>query len=254
MRIPRTLVVAAALAVGLAFTAAVPPAAAVGSAAPTAGLVLHYSFETIDAGAVPDVSGNSHNGRVVAQPGSRLLVTGLAGYGRALNLRGDSHQYVDVAASPLLDVDRHTVSAWVRYTGDENDKTFGRWEVLEKAGAYWANVRTDGRVRGGGYFGGCTAAAWQYLDSTRAVVPLRWTHVASTYDGAWLRLYIDGRAAGAKQVTGRTCVSGEPLAVGAKNNPTKGILEAFWDGRLDEVRIYSRALSAAEITSLAARP
>ena len=46
----------------------------------------------------------------------------------------------------------------------------------------------------------------------------------------------------------------EPLAVGAKNNPTKGLLEAFWDGRLDEVRIYDRALTATQIGELAARP
>ena len=56
------------------------------------------------------------------------------------------------------------------------------------------------------------------------------------------------------RVTGRTCVSGEPLAVGAKNNPTKGLLEAFFDGRLDDVRIYDRALSKDEVGQLAVRP
>ena len=54
-------------------------------------------------------------------------------------------------------------------------------------------------------------------------------------------------------VTGHTCASTEPLAVGAKNNPAKGLLEAFWDGRLDEVRLYDRALSSAELRQLAAR-
>jgi hypothetical protein len=41
--------------------------------------------------------------------------------------------------------------------------------------------------------------------------------------------------------------------VGAKNNPTKGLLEAFWDGRLDDVRIYDHALTATEVGQLAAR-
>ncbi|MFL6069722.1 MAG: LamG-like jellyroll fold domain-containing protein [Actinomycetes bacterium] len=46
-------------------------------------------------------------------------------------------------------------------------------------------------------------------------------------------------------------MNNEPLAIGAKNAPSKGILEAFWDGQLDEVRIYSRALGASGIARLA---
>jgi hypothetical protein len=160
-----------------------------------------------------------------------------------------------VPRSPALDVDHYTLSAWVRYTGIENDRTLERWEVMEKAGAYWLNIRTNGLVRVGGFYGGCSGpGVWQFLDSTRAVPVGRWTHVASTYDGSSLRVYVNGRVAGTKAVTGRTCASGEPLAVGAKNNPTKGLLEAFWDGRLDDVRIYGRALSLDEVRQLATRP
>ena len=230
------------------------PGVAAGPAAPTNGLVLYYPMESLTQGSTPDASGSSLNGRVVAATGTARLASSLKGYGRALVLDGQAHQYVDVPTSPVLDVNTYTLSAWVRYTGVENDKTLGRWEVMEKAGAYWMNVRTNGLVRVGGFYGGCANPNWQNFDSTRAVPVGRWKHVAETYDGTWLRVYIDGRAAGAKRVTGRTCVSGEPLAVGAKNNPTKGLLEAFWDGRLDEVRIYGRALSATEVRQLAARP
>jgi hypothetical protein len=52
-------------------------------------------------------------------------------------------------------------------------------------------------------------------------------------------------------VTGRTCANDEPLAVGAKDAPALGILEAFWDGRPDDVRVYRRALSAAAVADLA---
>ena len=112
---------------------------------------------------------------------------------------GTRHQYVDVPRSTALDVNRYTLSAWVRYTGVENDLTLGRWEVLEKAGAYWMNVRTDGRVRVGGFYGGCTNPSWQFLDSTVALPTGRWKHVASTYDGTTLRVFVDGRAVGSKR-------------------------------------------------------
>ncbi len=222
-------------------------------AVPTNGLVLHYAMGTLSQGTITDGSPSALHGQVVAASGAARLVNSLAGYGRALELTGSQQQYVDVPTSPVLDLDAYTLSAWVRYTGIQNDQTFGRWEVLEKAGAYWMNVRTSGLVRVGGFYGGCLNANWLYLDSTRALPVNRWRHVAATYDGTWLRVYIDGRAAGAMRVSGRTCVSGEPLAVGAKNNPSKGLLEAFWDGRLDEVRIYRRALTLTEIGQLAAR-
>lgn len=228
------------------------PGSAVGPPAPQNGLVLHYAMESLVSGTVEDSAGTL-DGRVVAQSGSARLVTSLSGYGRALELRGSDHQFVDVPASAVLDVDRYTASAWVRTTGVQNDQTLGRWEVLEKANAYWVNVRTNGLVRVGGFYGGCVNANWKYLDSSRAVVVGRWTHVASTYDGTWLRVYLNGSAAGAMRVSGRTCVSAEPLAVGAKNNPTKGLLEAFWDGRLDDVRIYNRSLTATEVRQLATR-
>jgi hypothetical protein len=253
MRRVRSLLVAAALSAAVPVAGASPGADAA-LAAPENGLVLHYSMETLSQGTITDTSPNALHGRVVAGSGTARLVTSLAGYGRALQLTGTQHQYVDVPSSSVLDVDAYTLSAWVRYTGIQNDQTLDRWEVLEKAGAYWMNVRTNGLVRVGGFYGGCANANWQFFDSTRALPVNRWKHVATTYDGTWLRIYVDGRAAGAKRVSGHTCVSGEPLAVGAKNNPTKGLLEAFWDGRLDEVRVYDRALAATEIGQLATRP
>jgi Concanavalin A-like lectin/glucanases superfamily len=238
----------------VASIASVAPGVSADPAAPQQGLVLHYSMDALSQGKVADDSSNALAGSVMPGTGVARLGASLAGYGRALQLTGTDHQYVDVPTSPVLDVDRYTLSAWVRYTGVQNDRTLGRWEVLEKAGAYWMNIRTNGRVRVGGFYGGCSSSTfWKYFDSSRALPTGRWKQVSSTYDGTWLRVYIDGRAAGAMRVTGHTCASGEPLAVGAKNNPTKGLLEAFFDGRLDDVRVYNRALSAAEIGQLAAR-
>ena len=243
-----------AAALVLVPVAALDAGASARVAPPVAGLVLHYPMETLTQGTVDDASPNGLDGHVVVGTGTVRLVTGLAGYGKAIQLTGTQHQYVDVPTSAVLDVDRYTLAAWVRYTGIENDQTLGRWEVLEKAGAYWMNIRTNGLLRVGGFYGGCANPNWKYFDSTRALPVGRWKHVATTYDGAWLRIYIDGAAAGSMRVTGRTCVSGEPLAVGAKNNPTKGLLEAFFDGRLDDVRIYDRALSKDEVGQLAVRP
>jgi hypothetical protein len=116
------------------------------------------------------------------------------------------------------------------------------------------NLRTNGRVRVGGFYGGCQSSNWKYLDSNWSLPVNTWKSVVSTYDGTWLRVYINGHGAGAMRVSGATCVNSQPLAVGAKNQPSKGLLEAYWDGLLDDVRIYNRVLTSAELQQLAARP
>lgn len=223
-----------------------------GISAGSDGLVLRYGFEGIGDGVVADLSGGALDGRVINAEASQLQAPSRPRLGASIALHGADHQYIDVPQSPRLDVDHFTLSAWVRYSGVENDATGGRWEVLEKAASYWVNIRTNGRVRVGGFFGGCEGpGVWQFLDSTEAVRPGVWTHVGGTYDGQTLAVSINGRLSAARPVSGSTCINGEPLAIGAKNNPSKGLLEAFWDGRLDDVRIYDRALTAAEISELA---
>lgn len=215
------------------------------------GPVLRYTFAQETGTTVTDRSPGHLDGTLVGTSAPRAYVKGLAGRGKALRLVGAQHQWIDVGDAPALDVDRYTIAAWVRYTGVENDGTLGRWEVLEKAGAYWLNIRTTGQVRAGGFYGGCDSRHWVWVD-TPGVVPVNtWTHLAATYDGTRLRVYVGGVQVVSRAATGRTCSDDEPLAVGAKNAPAKGLLEAFFDGDLDEVRLYPRALTAAQVAALA---
>ncbi|MFC4784337.1 LamG domain-containing protein [Nocardioides sp. MAHUQ-72] len=246
-----------AVSVVAALVAALAPActsyaapADVAAAPTTTGLVLNYGFDADTGTVARDSSPNAVNGTYVNTTAEAARSTGVPGRSWAITLVGAEHQYVAVPERNVLDVSRFTVAALVNYTGVQNDRTNERWEVVEKAGAYWINVRTDGHVRVGGFFGGCSSAAWKYLDSTVVVPTDTWTHVASTYNGSRLTVWINGTRAGSRAVTGTTCHNNRPLAVGAKNYPAAGPPEAFWDGRLDDVRIYGRALSATEIRGL----
>jgi hypothetical protein len=217
----------------------------------TTALVLHYGFDNDTGGVVQDTSPSALDGTLVNADPANAYTPSVTGRKLALTLVGAQHQYVEVPQGGALDVNKYTLAALIRYTGVQNDETNGRWEVLEKAGAYWLNIRTDGRVRVGGFFGSCAGgSAWHFLDSTNTVPTNTWTHVASTYNGSTLTVWINGKRDGSLTVSGQTCANDEPLAVGAKNAPTKGLLEAFWDGQLDDVRVYSRALGAAGIAGL----
>lgn len=240
------------LAVVCVSSFAVLASSAPSTAAPSPSLVLRYTFNADSTSAIADASSHGITGLLINADPATAFTGGPAGKGKALQLEAPEQQYVAVPENDALDVNSFTLSAWVRYTGVVTPETRGRWEVLEKAGAYWLNIRTDGHVRAGAFFGGCDDSKyWKYLDSTATVSPNTWTHVAATYNGVKLTIYIGGVRSGSLVVQGSTCVNNEPLAIGAKNAPSKGILEAFWDGQLDEVRIYSRALRASGIARLA---
>ncbi|HET8617262.1 MAG TPA: LamG domain-containing protein [Actinomycetales bacterium] len=247
-----SLAAASALVVGLA-PAGRAAAPQVVAAVPTSGLVLSYTFANETGTVVRDRSTSGINGTLVNASAPTAYVTSLPGHDKALRLVGSKRQYVDVGDAARLDVNRYTLAAWVRYTGVQDAQTLDRWEVMEKAGAYWMNIRTTGQVRVGGFYGGCANPSWKYLDSPKPIPAQTWTHVAATYNGSRLTIWVNGAKVASRAISGTTCANGEPLAVGAKNAPAKGLLEAFYDGDLDDVRIYSRALGASGIASLAAR-
>jgi hypothetical protein len=82
---------------------------------------------------------------------------------------------------------------------------------------------------------------------------LTWVHIACTYDGSTARLFVDGQpigGQGAQSLTGRFVADTTPIILGANGNgPDYGITERF-PGRIDEIMLYRRALSAGEIAQL----
>ncbi len=86
--------------------------------------------------------------------------------------------------------------------------------------------------------------------STESVTVGQWTHIAETYDGQYLNIYINGQLSGQVQHAG-TIYNGEQGVM------TIGIHPSYtfpFDGLIDEVKIYNSALSASEITDLATIP
>jgi len=70
-----------------------------------------------------------------------------------------------------------------------------------------------------------------------------WHHVAGTYDGNYMRLYLDGVEVGSIEISG-------PVATGTHHGVRLSSPDEPLDGLLDEVSIYNRALSASEILAI----
>jgi hypothetical protein len=69
-----------------------------------------------------------------------------------------------------------------------------------------------------------------------------WTHLAGTYDGTALRLFVNGVQVASAPVGGSIASSTGPLRVGGN-----GLWGEFFQGRIDEIRVYNRALTQPEI-------
>ena len=85
------------------------------------------------------------------------------------------------------------------------------------------------------------------FDDMRAMVdaPLAigvWTHLAATYDGVTMRFYVNGVQVGSRAQTGSMLVSTRALRIGGNS-----VWGEYLNGLVDDVRIYNRALSPAEI-------
>jgi hypothetical protein len=198
---------------------------------PVSTLVAAYGFDEGTGATVADSSSKGNTGTI-----SNAIWTASGRYGSALAFDGAS-DYVTVADSASLDLSAAlTVEAWVfptTGTGYQGvvakERTGGGLPYGLEAG----NGVPDGYVNTGS---NSTAAG------TTAPLLNAWTHLAVTYDGTNVRLYTNGTLTTATPASGTIVNSADPLRIGG--DLTWG---EWFAGRIDDVRIYSRALSAAEI-------
>lgn len=209
--------------------------------APT-GLVLALGFNEAGGTQVLDSSGLATPNNGTMNAGVSRVAGRSAQAGNAAQFNGTSGMITVPDAASLDMVTTITISAWVRPT------TGGNWRSLlvKERGtsflsyALYTNDPTLNRPAAF-YFVG---AADRSVTGT-ATLPLNtWTHVATTYGDGFMRLYINGVQVAQVARTGTMTASTNALRIGGNTVFTGG---EFFAGAVDDVRIYNRVLSAAEI-------
>jgi hypothetical protein len=202
------------------------------------GLVAAYNFND---GTATDVTGHGHNG-VLNGPVSAAGI-----YGQALSFNGTSALVSIADANDLHLTTGMTLEAWVR------PNTLNSWRSLllkeRPQGLAYALYGSDQAQHGGGFVN----IAGTDRD-VRALDPLptnAWSHVVATYDktAGRLRIFVDGVPRDERQVTGDITTSTGSLFIGGNQ-----IWGEYFDGRIDNVRIYNRALNIVEIQTNQATP
>ena len=196
----------------------------------TNGLVASYSFE----GNANDVSGNGNNGTV---NGGALFVAGQVG--SALDCDGaDDYVSTDKVASQLGigGNGARTVSSWVFTRGFANGGIYDVGARVNGQDFCLRTLATDNlwRIQ---YWGGDFDFTLDTMD--------KWVHFTHVHDGVNTKIYANGYLIVDWEVTLDTPDT-NPFQIGLYGWPGN-----FFDGLIDEVRVYNRALSAEEALSLA---
>ena len=239
----------ASAVVSVTVTAPAPPPPPPGGS----GLVAAFGFEDASGTTAVNSSNAAFNGTILQ---AARVAAGKIGRGLSFDGVNDWVTVNDITASPLDLTTGMTVEAWV------NPAAMSGWEtvVLKERGAAgtgllsYALYAHDGAPQGNGFAGPAgylrPAPANSTTDqgvrqASHTAIPLNaWTHIATTYDGANQRFYINGVLVATKAQTGSIAVGNQPLRIGGNN-----VSGEFFRGVIDEVRVYNRALSAVEITA-----
>jgi hypothetical protein len=205
-----------------------------GVASPPGPLAV-YRFDEAGGKRVADSSGAGGGGTV---KGARWVKGGRRGGALSFDGRDD---VVTVPATPALNLGAGmTVEAWVRPAGRD-----ARWRTViikgDRDATSFALFASDPRRRPVG----AVAASTRVTPSgASALKPGQWSHLALTYDGASLRLYVNGALMATRARTGALPTNSAPLRIGGD-----GTTKRSFSGQIDDVRVYGRALDAAAIRS-----
>lgn len=214
------------------------------------GLVAYYPCEQASGTALPDQSGNNRNATLVSSvAGGYRFAAGKVG--KALYLSSASVAHVVLPSAMLANDCEATVAAWVYLNSQSTWQRVWTFSIDNSVYMYLTtNSDTTGFVRTGITLDG-NGANQQYLDGPAALPTGLWTHVATVLGPAGLVLYVNGAP-----VAATTSATLRPADMGKTSHDYIGRSNYPWDpyldGNIDELRIYNRALSAAEVSALAA--
>jgi uncharacterized protein (TIGR02145 family) len=227
------------------------------------GLVAYYPFN----GNANDESGSGNNGTV---NGATLTTDRFGNSGKAYSFDGvDDKVQINPSTSLNNFNNSMSISAWINCQGRSGNPSYSPNESQDLQGIFGPATYLIGdggfylRLNDGNY-DNSNDRVIQYVN-TNAGVSLYshsivtnniWEHIICTFDGNYVRMYrngnmtdsilaVGGGISNSNNTNGRYYTIGQCIDWG-----TPSIVQAF-NGKIDDIRIYNRALTQAEITYLA---
>ena len=155
-------------------------------------------------------------------------------FSNALEFDGAQNEVVITDSLQLSPTNALSITAWVKTRLNLTSEVAAKWSTHTTTGSYLLSL-TNGQVMLelmlDGHYSVVVGAAAELID-------MDWHHIAGTYDGTRLQVFLDGECVGAQMASGTVDVVAEPLRLG------------LMAGQLDDVRLYNLALSASAVAGL----
>lgn len=173
-------------------------------------------------------------------PQGRMSIGPRTGY--SLRFTSSPKTEVNITDRPELRLSTFTVSTWVKPTATGQNANN---VIISKGGTAIANYNyllyySNNNIPRAGFNAGTV------VNATTSLSANTWHHVAATYDGSQLAIYVNGILENSINVTETVVTGSMPLEFGSSDNNFYNS-----DGNLDEIRIYNVGLSSSEIRRLA---
>lgn len=199
-----------------------------------------WSFEEGSGASARDSLGEGNNGTIT---GAVWRTAGQCGLGFGGCLYFDGGDYVQIPHALSVSISGGvTVSAWVYL-----DQLTQQFIVVKGAGTSSYNYKLEIKPSPQVFQWVISMDGSQRIamDSKTPIVG-RWYHVAGTYNGSQLKLFVDGQSVAVTAYTGTPAQNTDPVYIGRY----QGNNSYDFYGMIDEVRIYSESLSTARIEQL----
>lgn len=130
-----------------------------------------------------------------------------------------------------------SISAWVFWDGDNGNfqDIVSWWDASQGSSPYLGTSATTGEIR----FGDTWVPAGIVMPAGK------WAHLVATFDGSFSRLYLDNQLIAVSGSSMQYDFTNGSLEIGKQRQGGE-----YWDGKIDDLRIYSHSLSEGEITNL----
>lgn len=207
-----------------------------------AGLLARWTFDESTGSVAADSSGNGNEGTLQGNPVWQPSDGKSKG---ALLFDGDG-DYVKVANESRFDIAREiTIATWIKVNRFDKD-----WQaIVTKGDSAWRLQRNQSKdslefacsglkVPSNSPYGG--------LYGQKGVNDGQWHHVVGVYDGDKMYLYVDGVLDASQAASGGIDTNDQPVYIGENSEMAK----RFWNGLIDDVRIYNYALDEGRVKAL----
>ena len=196
------------------------------------GLVAYWSFDDCTA---KDNSGNGHDGTINGNP---QCVNSLSSKGLLLNGNSD---YVEIAGAPAFNSPKFSISIWASLNKLQPYSVGGANNLFNKENQYEAGIMTASGVIGFAIRTDSLPWTWKLTSfSPKVATPFFIT----------LILYVNGQKYQEVIYNTGIITTTNCLRIGRRGCWSGHLLEDYFNGIVDEVRYYNRALTAAEVTAL----